>query len=162
MKSVFLMIGLLFVTVAHADESRSCGTKPKSDCDVVRVLTRCDVDKIALRRKIAVLEQRIKELEAQPKVVQSAYVSREKYVDRIVEKRVVVEKKVVKHNILSLYAVRDVSGSSVSQQGNTATATVQTKYEPGIKYQYQFGFGLVPEIGIDAKANALIGLGWEF
>ena len=162
MKKLIVLMAMFSCVGALADNSCPLHAKSKSDCDVVKVVTRCDVEKYRLQKQIAVLEQRIKELQATPRVVQSSYVSREKYVDRIVEKKVYVEKKVVKHSILSLYLTRDVSGTSVSQSGNTATADVQTKYEPGIKYQYQFGFGLVPEVGINVKGNPMFGLGWEF
>ena len=78
----------------------------------------------------------------------------------VVEKE--VEKKVIKHHIISVYMVRDVNSTSNSTQGSTATATTETKYQPGIQYQYQFNFGLVPEVGINIKGNPMFGLGYEF
>ncbi len=151
MKSViFLMVSLGLISVGHTGES--CGVAKKgSDCEVVKVLTRCDVDKQALRHRIAVLEKRIKELEGKPIPVITQY----RFRDRV------TEKQVIKHSILSLYMARDVSSVNVSQQGG-GTATVQTSFLPGIKYQYQFNFGLVPEVGINTNGNPIFGLGFEF
>jgi len=56
-----LLVVLIAANYASADEGQSC--KQGKDCEVVKVLTRCDVDKQKLRNKIAKLEKRIKELE---------------------------------------------------------------------------------------------------
>ena len=154
MKSVFLILIGLFSVNAFA----SCPAEATGyDCQVVKVLTRCDVEKAALRRKIYALEKKVKELEAKQVVqAKTVYI----YKEKVVEKHVVETK--VKHSILSLYTTRDVISSGSYQQGNTTTAVVHTGYEPGIKYQYQFNFGLVPEVGVNLKGNPLFGLGFEF
>jgi len=157
MKSVFLIGLLLVASVSRADETHSCKLHPKkgSECDVVKVWTRCDVEKQKLRNRIVQLERRVKELESQKTtntVIEKT----------VVTKKVVVEKEVIKHHILGLYAARDVSSAGVNQSNGTATGTVQTAYEPGLKYQYQFNFGLVPEVGINIKGNPMVGLGFEF
>jgi hypothetical protein len=155
MKSVFLMGMLAMVLTAQAKaEEKSC--QKNSDCEVVRVYTKCDVDKQKLRNKIAELEKRVKELEARKQRV----VTVEVYKERVV--RVEKEKEVIKHNLLGLYMAKDAYGGSTSQQNGSASANVTTAYLPGIKYQYEFGFGLVPEVGINVKGDPLVGLGFEF
>lgn len=150
------LLGLALFNVAHADE-RTCNldTKPGSDCEVVKTLTRCDVSKMALKRKIYELEKKVKELEAKSeKRVEPVIIHEVRYRD--------FERRTIKHNILSLYTTRDISGISTNQQGASSSAVVQTMFEPGIKYQYEFNFGLVPEVGINVNGNPLFGLGFEF
>lgn len=156
MTKLVVLLGVLCIpTIAIAGTPCDNGASKGSECEVVKVYTRCDIEKQTLRRRIALLERRVKELEAKT-AIQTTVVYKEKRVTRV------VEKDVIKHHILSVYAARDVSGTSVSTSGTTATATVQTAYQPGIKYQYQFTFGLVPEIGINMKGNPMVGLGFEF
>jgi hypothetical protein len=146
---------MFLTSVAYADEkSCSVNAKPGSDCEVVRTLTRCDVDKSTLRKKIYELEKKVKELQAKLEEPREMVV-----VQQAVYKE---PEKIIKHSILGLYTTRDISGTNTTQQGNSAAAVVQTMFEPGIKYQYQLNFGLVPEIGINVKGNPLFGLGFEF
>jgi hypothetical protein len=168
MKKLMTLISLLCVTTVYASPCDN-GAPKGSECEVIRVLTRCDVEKQALRRKIVLLEKRAKELLAENEklrgmrahdlAVYRSVVSKSYSRNTIHE---VEEKQVVKHSIISLYTVRDVTNVGTSTSGGVATATVQTNFQPGIKYQYQFSFGLVPEIGIDIKGNPLFGLGFEF
>ena len=149
MKTILILISLCLASTAFAD-GRTCGlhAHKKSDCDVVRVLTRCDVEKYRLHKRIAELEAEVKELKGRrlAPVVYRQVVVKE------------VEKKVIKHNILSLYMARDIANTNTT----ATSATVQTAYEPGLKYQYQFKFGFVPEVGVDVKGGFLMGLGYEF
>ena len=161
---------ILLVNLAQASEVNSCSIhKRRSDCEVVRVVTRCDVDKQRLRSKISFLEKRVQELEATLRVVQLAKPSErivEKfiYIDRTVQQTAPssIEKKSDYHSILSLYTTQDVTGITASSNGSSSTATVQQSFVPGIKYQYIFDFGLVPEIGINTNLNPIFGLGWKF
>jgi len=143
------LLFLFLASSAFADNKCNIRRGPEArptggDCEVVKVWTRCDVDKAALRHKIAVLEKRVKELEAKQDVVHYIY----KY----------ETKTVVKHNLLSVYAVRDITHIGV----DGSTAYVDTAYEPGLKYGYMFDSGVTPEIGIDVKGHALFGLGLAF
>ena len=161
MKYVCCLI-ILFASVCYADEldvrklAASCavGDNKGTDCEIVKVLTRCDVDKQALRNKIALLERKVKQLEAMQQPTEL-----HQYTDHFITTKVIEEKEVIKHNILGLYMARDYFKTESNNSGGT---TLETAYLPGIKYQYQFGFGLVPEIGINTKAHVLFGLGWEF
>jgi hypothetical protein len=132
---------------------------PNSDCEVVKTLTRCDVDKQKLRNKIYALEKRIKELESRPReVVEYPYP-----VEKIVEKTIV--KKVIKKHIVSVITSRDVEKINAYQTSSTtATAQVETGYVPAVTYQYQFDMGLTPLIGASfgSKVRPVLGLGFEF
>lgn len=154
-----ITIALLFSCVSYADdiefrklaaEACAVGNNKGTDCEIVKVLTRCDVDKQALRNKIVALQRRIKELEAMPSELHT-------YEDRFTITE--VDKEVRPHHIVSLYMARDYFKTEPNNAGGT---TLETAYQPGIKYQYQFNMGLVPEIGINTKAHVLFGLGWEF
>ena len=164
MKSVFLVALILTALVpqAQANSSWSDDSSKGSECEVVSVVTRCDVEKQTLKRKIARLEKRIRELESQKNLVQTVYVPRTVYVDRHLVYQRTIEKEVVRHNIVSFYLARDLSGYTNSQNNGVSSASVQSSFEPGIKYQYQFNFGLVPELGINIKGNPLFGLGFGF
>lgn len=153
MKSVFL-IGLIIVSANVEAAESSCHVHKKgSDCEVVRTVTRCDVDKQALRNKIAKLEKKVKELQEQVdrNLVKTDTIV---YKTRVVERE--VERTVVKHSILSLYTTRDATNF------NTATGNLESKYVPGVKYQYSFSFGLTPELGINTKGDPLLGVGFQF
>ena len=149
-KAIFMLTLFAGCGVAHADDSCNTDKADKgSECEIVKTYTRCDVEKQKLRNKIAELERQVKELKDR-KPLEAAVVTS-------VETET-VDVETIKHNILSIYMARDIENAS----SNGNTATVQTAYEPGIKYQYQFDFGLVPEVGINVKGNPMFGLGWEF
>lgn len=153
MKSVFLVSLLIVSANVEASESSCQVHKKSSDCEVVRTVTRCDVDKQVLRNKIAKLEKKVEELQEQVNK-NLARTDTIVYRTRVVDRE--VEKTVVKHSILALYTTRDVTNF------NTATGNLESKYVLGVKYQYQFSFGLVPEVGIDIRGTPILGLGFEF
>ena len=161
MKYLIVVLLTLFSMVSFADDQPTC--KPGRDCEIVKVLTRCDVDKQKLRDEIYALKKRNQKLEEEnAKLMNSTTTATLENNTIVIEKKEIVEREVIKHNILALYAAPDISNVSTSQNATTATATAQTSYEPGLKYQYEFGFGLVPELGINVKGSLLFGLGYEF
>jgi hypothetical protein len=142
------------------------------DCEVVKVVTRCDVDKQALRNKIHKLEE---ELAKQKEKYNALYYQEKQVVEKEVVKTEVVyqdrvkikERKVVdnKHHTLSLMAINTVTGVSASTSGNTASAQANTGYSPGAMYQYRFDAGFTPAIGVsfsNSQTNLFGGLGWSF
>jgi hypothetical protein len=155
---------------AKADEA-PC--KKNRDCEVVRVLTRCDVEKQKLRNMIAVLERELKNSKDTnyqlSERLKTSYVRIERleketqqvvYQDRVIERKYV--RTEVRHNLLSLYTSRDITGASTSYNGTTATAEVDTGYIPGIMYQYQFNMGITPGIGVNTSGHPSFYLGYGF
>lgn len=165
-----LLIGILVLvaTNVRADEKTPCDlAKDKgADCKVVRVLTKCDLDKYKLQRRIEKLQKELKELESRKETVEirETVVEKPVYVEKIVEKKVTKTK--IKHHIISIFghpaATSSSSSSSSSPGTTTATGKVETEYIPGLMYQYQFNFGLVPMIGIDTEKQLIFGVGFEF
>jgi hypothetical protein len=153
---IIILIHVLAASIAFAEDAPTC--KNGSDCEVVKVLTRCDVSKQELRNKIAKLERELKELKAQEKTV---------LVKETVKERVIEKTKIKKH-IVSVIAHNDVQSISSTKDSTgpeySAEAKVETGYVPAITYQYQFDMGLTPLIGVDVKKDPklIIGLGYEF
>lgn len=168
MRSLILIIAL-FAAPIHAEETACDLAKNKgADCKVVKVLTKCDVDKYKLQRRIEKLQKELKELESRKETVEvrETVVEKPVYIEKIVEKQVTKTKTRIKHHIVSIFghpaATSSSSSSSSSPGTTTATGRVETQYVPGLMYQYQFNFGLVPMLGIDTERQLIFGVGFEF
>lgn len=175
MKNIITIILLIF-GLSHATafaetqkekRQRYCDdSMTGTDCEVVKVLTRCDVEKYKLQQRIDKLQKELKELEVRKERIEirETVVEKPVYVEKVVEKR--VTKTRIKHHILSVFghpaATSSSSSSSHSAHTSTATGRVDTEYVPGLMYQYQFNFGLVPMVGIDTEKQLIFGAGFEF
>ena len=163
--AVILLVGLMLVDAKAGTKCPIEGTG--KDCEVVRVVTRCDVDKQKLRSKIIKLEKQLAELENKAPEV--------KIVDKIVVKdRVVVKEKIItqtktvtktKHHIINLLVLDGVKSiDAYKLNSNTAKAEVETGPVLGVLYQYQFDIGFVLPIGASFgyEPKLILGLGYEF
>lgn len=163
--TIILLVGLMLVDAKAGTKCPIEGTG--KDCEVVRVVTRCDVDKQKLRSKILKLEKQLAELENKAPEV--------KIVDKIVVKdRVVVKEKIVtqmkvvtkiKHHIINLLVLDGVKSiDAYKLNSNTAKAEVETGPVLGLTYQYQFDSGITPLIGASFgyEPKLILGLGYEF
>jgi hypothetical protein len=163
--AIILLVALVLVDAKAGTKCPIEGTG--KDCEVVRVVTRCDVDKQKLRSKILKLEKQLAELENKAPEV--------KIVDRIVVKdRVVVKEKIVtqtktvtkiKRHILNLLVLDGVKSiDAYKLNSNTAKAEVETGPVLGVSYQFQFDSGIVPLVGASFgyEPKLMLGLGYEF
>lgn len=114
------------------------------------------VPKKSCEDKLKDLQRQVKELKRQLKEAQSDIIEE----PFIVEKEVRVTK--IKKHILSVYGHRDLTNVQATVNGNQANAVVETRYLPGLSYQYQMDVGLVPMVGVNTAGHMLFGLGLEF
>lgn len=145
---IVLLVHLLAFSIAYAEDAPSC--RKGSDCEVVKTFTKCDVDKQALRNKIAKLEQELEQLRQKQPIV--------------IINDIVREETVILKHIVSVVAYETIISSSTSQNNGVAQAEMSKGYVPAVTYQYQFDLGLVPLIGVDIKSKPqlIFGLGYEF
>lgn len=146
MKTFITLIALFSSVVVSAKTIKEGDTEyqcvPKKTCE----------EKLReLQRQIVKLKEQIKELES---TTETEYV----LVEREKELRVTQIKK----HILSVYSHRDVTNIEASANGGQAFAQVETRYVPGLSYQYQMDVGLVPMIGVNSSSHWMFGLGLEF
>lgn len=164
---LLVVLAALFLgNKANAETACDLEKNKGADCKVVKVLTKCDMDKYKLQKRIEKLQRELRELETREKTVEvrETVVEKPVYIEKVVEKKVTKTK--IKHHIVSAFGhpAATSSGSSSSSSPGTSSATgrVDTEYVPGLMYQYQFNFGLVPLIGIDTERQLIFGLGFEF
>ncbi len=111
------------------------------DCEVVRVVTRCDLDKQVLRNKIHKLEEELNKEKAQ---YAALYSEKQKVIEKevvVYKDRVQVKEKHVKDDknwTLSLVGVNQVTGVSAGVSGNTASAQATTGLGLGGLLQYRW------------------------
>lgn len=160
MKNVIVLMIFSMSNLALAEQRRYCDASGTNrDCEVVKVLTRCDMAKYKLNQRIEKLQ---KELETKKEKI--IVVDKPVYVKSVFEKH--VTKTRIKHHIVSIFghpaATSSQSSSSHSVHSATANGRVDTEYVPGLMYQYQFNFGLVPMVGVDTEKQLIFGAGFEF
>lgn len=101
----------------------------------------CDEQLKAARAQIVLLKKQLKE--------QKPEIQIEEFVE-------------IKHHIVSLLLVRDLSDVSTTTSANSTKADVRVNYLPSLSYQYQLDNGLTPLIGSTFKGHLFGGLGFEF